>query len=265
MKTNTNQLVQCPSCHQGMLQLTDQASCSSCSATYPIENQIINLLPELKERRTIAQLFMESDPIVNIYESTKWRRSKLFGAITGIHFDEEYQLIVRAGNVENASNILELACGPGIYLRPMARETEATVVGLDISFPMLRYASKQIAHEGLTNTVLVRGSALELPFKPGTYDLVNCCGALHLFPDVPKVLSEIHKVLSPKGRFTIGAFQQMPGSAGKAMASVRKHLIGVDSFTQESLASLLEKEGFTDIQCHHAKRYWLIMSASKSS
>ena len=88
-------------------------------------------------------------------------------------------------------SVLDLACGSGIYTRPLARRLGAgRVVGLDISRPMLSYARDRSRAEGLANVDLVRGSALELPFGAATFEVVNCCGALHLLPDVGRALTE---------------------------------------------------------------------------
>ena len=133
--------------------------------------------------RTIAQGFMEWDPLVRIYESRLWRRSPLLSLVTGISFESEYSLIARALQIETGNRILDLACGPGIYTRRFAQHRpEAAVVGMDLSSPMLRYALRRTLEEQLTNVTLVRGDARAFPFGTGVFDAVNCCGALHLFP-----------------------------------------------------------------------------------
>ena len=162
----------------------------------------IDLIPDFAEKKSISQKLMESSPLVAIYESCLWRKSWLFTKFTGISFEKEYELIINAGKLTNASRVLELACGPGIYLRPIAKKIrgQGHVTGIDLSIPMLTFADKRNSKEELDNVLLIRGSALDLPFAPDTYDFINCCGALHIFTDPAKALTEIFRTLLPGGR-----------------------------------------------------------------
>jgi ubiquinone/menaquinone biosynthesis C-methylase UbiE len=56
--------------------------------------------------------------------------------------------------------------------------------------------------------VLIHGDALDLPFPDERFEAVNCCGALHLFPDVPRSLEEIRRVLTPGGRFATAVYRR---------------------------------------------------------
>lgn len=212
--------------------------------------------------RTIAQGFMEWDPLVRVYESRLWRRSPLLALVTGISFESEYSLIARALQIETGNRILDLACGPGIYTRRFAQHRpEAAVVGMDLSSPMLRYALRRTLEEQLTNVTLVRGDALAFPFGTGVFDAVNCCGALHLFPDVDEVLREIRRVLRDRGRLTIAAFRRGDSTFAMARSDLRRRLYGVDSFTPTGLMQRLDAAGFSDTRCLHAARIWLIISS----
>jgi len=268
MKTITQDIVRCPSCRSGFL-YTDAIApqhvrCKTCQSAFSYNNQIINLLPSTEQSRSLAQYFMESPIITHIYESRLWRRNPVFEYLTGISFNEEFKKIVHAGKIDHANKILDLACGSGIYLRPIAQKNpNAIVVGLDMSPSMLTYASQQIEIEKLTNTILIRGNALDLPFSEQMFNSVNCCGALHLFPDVDRVLQEVYRILVPGGRFTTGVFLKHIGIIGSLMAQSQKYFVGVDSFTAESLTAALSRQGFAEIACHHAKGVWLIMHAQK--
>jgi ubiquinone/menaquinone biosynthesis C-methylase UbiE len=215
-------------------------------------------------RRSLAQRLMEAAPVVRIYESRLWRRSVVATWKLGISFERERDLILRAATLGEAATLLDLACGSGIYTRPLARRAHAGIVaGLDRSWPMLRYASQRVREEGLDNVVLIHGTALQLPFPADRFDLVNCCGALHLFPDVPRVLSEVHRVLKPGGCFTVAAVYRRDGRIAAVGAAYRRQVFGVDAFSRGELESRLVRAGFDTIHCHHAKRLWLIMSARK--
>jgi SAM-dependent methyltransferase len=213
----------------------------------------------------MAQISMEAEPIVRIYESRLWRRGPHVALVLGISFEREQELILRAGALTGSERILDLACGPGIYTRPFARQVPAgSVVGLDLSLPMLRYGSRRVREEGLRNVLLVHGTALSLPFAPDHFDLVNCCGALHLFPDARRALGEVHRVLKPGGRFTVAAFCRSDGRIATLRNTVRRRLSGIDAFSPRDLASRFREAGLDGIECLHAKAAWLIMSARKN-
>ncbi len=262
--------VRCPQCERGFLAANPaggrEMRCDTCSSSYPVTDGVVDLLPGTSMRRSLAQMSMEAEPIVRIYESRLWRRGPHVAFALGISFQHEQELIVRAAELKGAETILDLACGPGIYARPFAREVRAGhVVGLDLSLPMLRYASRRAREEGLRNLLLVHATALSLPFAPEHFDLVNCCGALHLFPDVQRALSEVHRVLKPGGRFTLAAFRRSDGRVATLRASVRRRLYGIDAFSPRELESRLRAAGLGKVQCHHARAAWLIMSARKTN
>ena len=221
--------------------------------------------PPSESCRSLAQSLMEWGPLVRIYESRLWRRSPVFAAFTGISFDDEYSLIADAARISRTSQILDLACGPGIYARRFARRArQGAVVGLDLSMPMLRYATRRAKEEAFRNLHLVRGDALSLPFEDGLFDAVNCCGALHLFPDVTCVLREIHRVLKDGGRVTIAAFRRGEGPLARLQNEVRRRVIGVDAFSLPDLTARLKGAGFSRPRCLHAAGIWLLVTARKA-
>jgi len=209
---------------------------------------------------------MEWEPLVQLYESRVWRRSIVFRALLGLSFEREYALIVSASALSDARRVLDLACGPGIYARRFAAGlSAATIVGLDLSWPMLRYAARKSRASNLMNLAFVRGDATNLPFPGDAFDSVNCCGALHLFPDVGRVLSEVRRVLTAHGSFTVAAFRRGNGPVAQFRARARRRLYGIDAFSPEDLAARLRAAGFTGDRCLHAAGLWLIMSAQKGA
>jgi len=115
---------------------------------------VIDLIPDLVYEPSRGQTLMEWEPLINIYESRWWRKSGLFEVITGIGFDHEYRLILSALNFTGDEVILDLACGPGIYSRPFAQILDrGSVVGLDLSGPMLNYAAAKARDQGIENIV----------------------------------------------------------------------------------------------------------------
>jgi len=207
---------------------------------------------------------MEWPPLVAIYESRLWRRSFVFARATGISFDREMELIREAAGLERASWVLDLACGSGIYSRPFGRQlATGRVVGIDLSSPMLAQARRRASREGLTNLDLVRGSALDLPFGAGTFDIVSCCGALHLFPDVDRALAEIERVLVPGGRFTAAVIRRGESGSDVRRAERREKLIGVHAFGRDELTKRVARAGLGTPRILHEHGVWMLAAAEK--
>lgn len=214
------------------------------------------------DARGLGQRLMESAPVVAIYESRLWRRNPLVEAAMGIAFADELERIAAAARLDVAARVLDLACGPGIYARPLARRlATGRVVGLDRSPPMLAHARRLRAAEAVANLDLVRGSALDLPFAAGRFDVVNCCGALHLLPDVPRALAEVHRVLVPGGRFTAAVVRARRRSRDRRLAG----WFGVHAFSRDELIDLLAAAGFAGVAVLHDRGVWMIAAAEKAS
>ena len=78
--------------------------------------------------------------------------------------------------------VLDIACGTGVVARLAARRmAEGLVAGLDLNRGMLAVA-RTLPSEG-AQIDWIEGSALDLPFPEGKFDLVLCQLGLQFFPD----------------------------------------------------------------------------------
>ena len=262
-----DQLLRCPKCREGRC-IADGSdagpcSCPKCGATYPVTQGVIDLIPDLQFERSRAQVLMESPTMAKIYAGRLWRRSYWQGWMIGIQFDPEAAIIMQAARVEATSTVLDLACASGVYTRLLAAAApQGRVVGLDLSMPMLQEAARNLRADAVDNVAYLRGSAVDLPFEAARFDCVNCCGALHLFPDANHVLGEIARVLEPGGRFTVATFRQRGGARGRADLKTGGS-IGVSFFTPEGLESALIGHGLGQVRVHHDAKRWMIVSAEK--
>jgi ubiquinone/menaquinone biosynthesis C-methylase UbiE len=100
--------------------------------------------------------------------------------------------------------VLDAACGTGIVSRQLARRLkgQGRIAALDLNPGMLAAARALGDAEGV-NVEWRQGSALELPFSNHEFDLVVCQQGVQFFPDQPKALREMHRVLARGGRIVI--------------------------------------------------------------
>lgn len=114
-------------------------------------------------------------------------------------------LIERAG-LRPEDRVLDVACGTGAVTRlAIERATRGRVVGLDFNSGMLDVA-RTIGVHGASRIEWFEGSALELPFDDGSFDIVLCQLGLQFFPDRPLALHEMRRVLAPSGRVALSVY-----------------------------------------------------------
>jgi methionyl aminopeptidase len=104
-------------------------ACVSCDARSPVRDGILDMAGEdPSEVITPFQRLMQTPVIVSIYERL-WRQIGYFLA-SSRSFSKEMQTVLRLQNARDSERVLDLACGTGVFTRPLARQGGGLVVGL---------------------------------------------------------------------------------------------------------------------------------------
>jgi SAM-dependent methyltransferase len=109
----------------------------------------------------------------------------------------------RTGTAGSVDRALDLCCGTGAAIRFFGPLCRGGIAGIDRSEGMLAEARRRLAcAPGLPKVSLVRGDALQLPFR-ASFDLITCFGAFgHIrAQDEPQLVWSIASALKPGGRF----------------------------------------------------------------
>jgi SAM-dependent methyltransferase len=238
--------LRCPACSTSELQIDfKELVCRKCSRRYPIRNGILDMMQDsANEVITPFQRLMQFPAIVSIYEHF-WRQIGYFLA-SSRSFHQEIETILRIGKEGSAKFALDLASGTGIFTRPLARQEDRPVIGIDMSWPMLTHAQRLMQKEGIQNILYIRSTAFNLPFKDGAIPYVNCCGALHLFDRPDAALKEIARILSPGGYLSAQTTIRPNRSAG--FAYVLERFIRFGFFDEDELREQIRLQGFTFIE-----------------
>jgi SAM-dependent methyltransferase len=121
-----------------------------------------------------------------------------------------------------ASLILDIGCGPGLLPAIFAREGH-TAFGVDINIALLSSSLSP-------NPALVE--ALNLPFRPSTFDLVTATNVLFLLDDPLLALQAWKRVLTPNGELCLlNPSENLSVSAASRLAAERR----LDGTARESL------------------------------
>ena len=132
------------------------------------------------------------------------------------HTEDELRIL---GDVTGL-DVLEVGSGAGQCSR-WVRMHGGRGFGLDLSHRQLQHSLRLDAETGVA-VPSVRGTATELPFAPGSFDIVFCSfGALQFVRDIEQALAEVARVLRPGGRFAFSIthptrwmFPDDPGEPG---------------------------------------------------
>ena len=135
----------------------------------------------------ISNEYDQLNRVISFGIDVKWR-NKVVKIVSAIHPDY----------------ILDIATGTGDLAINLTKTNAQKIVGLDISEGMLAVGRKKIENLQLNETVdLVFGDSENIPFEDNSFDAITVAFGVRNFENLGKGLSEIYRVLKPKGTFVI--------------------------------------------------------------
>jgi len=108
---------------------------------------------------------------------------------------EGYVVYPRLLGVSVADAVLDVACGPGMFLQA-TEEYTGRLFGCDVSAVAIGQARTRVPAARLAVA-----NAEALPYEAATFDVVTCLGSLERMLDRPRALAEILRVGSPRARY----------------------------------------------------------------
>jgi len=98
--------------------------------------------------------------------------------------------------------LVEVGCGDGLFLIPLAQSAKRSFVGTDIFDPTFNEAKRRVRRLQLGNLHLVKGDALKLPYRDGSFGAVVCINTLNSFhtkEDVERAILEFGRACADQG------------------------------------------------------------------
>ncbi|MBG1257951.1 methyltransferase domain-containing protein [Nostoc sp. BAE] len=168
----------------------------------------------------------------------------------------EAKILLEFVTLHSGQKILDVATGTGLVAIEAAEKvgSDGYVIGIDMTPGMLHQARLKIAAARLQNIELIEADAEHFNFSESSFDVVFCCEAIVLFPDILATLQKWYRFLKPGG---FVAFTCPPETA--FMASLQQRIcakvlerslphILEPLGTLEKCRNLLNQAGFRDIE-----------------
>jgi len=103
-------------------------------------------------------------------------------------------------------DVLEVSCGHGGGASYITRTLQPrSYTALDLNPAGIKFCNK--LYQLLNALTFVQGDAENLPFEPNTFDAVINVEASHCYPDFPRFLAGVARVLRPGGHFLYADFR----------------------------------------------------------
>ncbi len=163
--------------------------------------------------------------------------------------------------IEPNFNILDIGCGGGGNIRKFAEIIEnGKVYGIDYSDTAIhasRKFNKIYINDGTVE--IYKASVSSLPFNEDMFDIVSAFEAYYFWPDLPKDLKEIYRVLKPKGKLILVNEGYLCNNEKKREIAQKWSKLGnFHIHTPEQYNDFLIKAGFCNIQIfEERKKGWI--------
>lgn len=104
----------------------------------------------------------------------------------------------------HAKKVLDIATGTGDLAIMLAKTKANKIIGLDLSPGMLAVGKKKVTEHNLDDRIeMVLGDSENLPFSDNYFDAITVGFGVRNFENLEVGLTEIFRVLKPKGTFVV--------------------------------------------------------------
>jgi len=216
--------------------------CNGCTRSFPYRAGILDMLGGDEQRLTLAQRSLQAGTLARAYA---WTRDPMALLVAGYTFRREVQQMEEVLGLQAGDTVMDVACGHGNFTAAITRRVApGLVLGVDISRPMLEQAASRMQRDGLQNVVLIRGDVHNLPFGSDSIAKINCSGGFCQFPDLGTAIENIHRVLSPGGRFSGSCFARSRGRLDQRVQELIQSSIDMRFIDLVALGGQMSAAGF---------------------
>lgn len=164
----------------------------------------------------------------------------------------EAELILDLLKPKQGEVILDAGCGTGIFTLDIL-SVGSTVIGLDISLPMLIHAREKLKGHPFR---IVLGDILTLPFREGYFDKVVSVTAVEFIKDAKGAVKELFRVTKGGGHIVLATLNSLSPWASRRNTEAReRHTIFERAIfrSPDELHSLSSVKGVAKTAIHFQK------------
>lgn len=119
--------------------------------------------------------------------------------------------------VPEKPEVLDIGCGPGMQTFKLAELTGGTITAVDTWQPYLDKIAEAAEQKGLDKRVITKNaSMMELPFAPGSFDVVWAEGSIYIM-GFGRGLQSVYEMLKPGGWFAASELSWFKPDAPKTL------------------------------------------------
>jgi SAM-dependent methyltransferase len=137
------------------------------------------------------------------------------------------RLVMDAARVAEGETVLDVGCGCGTTSLELADRVgkHGSVMGIDISRPMLEWARERAAKGKVTNVTFTHADAQAHMFRP-EFDLLYSRFGVMFFEDPPGAFANLHNAMKPGGRLAFACWQAIHRNPwlGVPLMAAMKHI-----------------------------------------
>jgi ubiquinone/menaquinone biosynthesis C-methylase UbiE len=165
-----------------------------------------------------------------------------------------YENLLKDLLIQSGDKILEIGYGPGVGISLISNRTKSgEIFGIDFSELMYKRASRRNFRFIKNNRVhLMYGDFVETDLNTTAFDKIFCINVVYFWDDLQKPFKKINSLLKDNGTFCI----YMAGKDELNKAKFTKDGI-FNKYTIEQLSDALRSCGFSDVDYHFKKGYYI--------
>jgi phosphatidylethanolamine/phosphatidyl-N-methylethanolamine N-methyltransferase len=140
---------------------------------------------------------MDTEKVTKVYSAYSGFYDLLFGKI----FHHSRAAAIDLLDLKSGDRVLEVGVGTGLSLPLYPRN--CSIIGIDLTGPMLEQGAKKIKRLGLDHVYLQQMDATHMAFRDSLFDAVVAAYVMSTVPNPRAVLAEMIRVCRPGGRIVL--------------------------------------------------------------